>query len=295
MDAEQPNNNRAGGWRNDLAVPPPPDHNKPRAVLAEILVVETADLQAHVDKLVEDAGRVPLIITDLDTAEKATLLAGMMLDHAAAIEAARVVLRDPHMEQLRVINNHFGQLRAPLVGTDSKVMGGEVKRVKAIVDDYYAAEERKAAAERKRLEEEARRKQEAAAQAERDRLAAEAAARTAALQGDVTTALAQTGIRVEAETRVEQLAGDARRLSQQAADTRAMPINTGYGVAAHRQTTHQARITNLTLALRHARKLNEAAIREVVQSIYDRQVRAGVRVLPGADVVPVPRLAIRKR
>jgi predicted ribosome quality control (RQC) complex YloA/Tae2 family protein len=298
----------AEDWRNDLAVPPPPDHNAPpEKTLAEALVEETAPLKARAEALLAGAARAiealrtplapddPLRVTDRDTAERVTLLAGMMIDHGKQIEAARVERGAPFLASTRTVNGHFQRLRADLVGVDPKVTGGEAKHLKGLVDDFYAEEERKAEAERRRLEAEARRAAEAAAAAERDRLAAEAAAREAALKGDVTTALAQSGARVEAEVRQNQLAGDARRLSQQAAETRAVPINTGYGVAAHRTTRYKVEITNLRVALLHAKKLNEPAIRAAVQDIYDRQARAGVRVLPGANVVPDRGMSIRTR
>jgi hypothetical protein len=296
-------------WRNDLAVPPPHDHNAPpEKTLAEALVEETEPLKARAEALLAGGARAiaalrdpllgpdaPPVIRDRDTAERATLLAGMMIDHGKTIDAARLERGAPFLAILRTINGHFQQLRAALVGADPKVPGGEAKRLKGLVDAFYAEEERKAEVERRRLEAEARRAADAAAQAERDRLAAEMAAREATLQGDVRTALAQSGVKVEAEVRQQQLAGDARRLAGEAAQTRAEPIKTGYGVAAHRTTTYKAEITNLKVALRHALKLDEAAIRTAVQGVYDRQARAGVRVLPGANVVPVRNMSIRTR
>jgi hypothetical protein len=307
MDAEQTRPNHED-WRNDLAVPPPADHNAPpERTLAEALIEETAALKERADALLAGAARAieamrtpltpdePPRITDRETAERATLLAGMMIDHGKLIEAAREKRRDPFLAATRTINRHFETLRTALIGADARVLGGEAGRIKRLVKEFYDAEEARAEVERRRLEAEARRKAEAAAEAERQRQAAEEAARTAALKGDVTTALAQTGAKVAAEVRVEQLAGDARRLTEQAAQTRAVPINTGYGVAAHRTTRYKAEITNLTVALRHARKLNEAAILAAVQAIYDRQATAGVRTLPGANVVPDRGISIRTR
>jgi predicted ribosome quality control (RQC) complex YloA/Tae2 family protein len=295
-------------WRNDLAAPPPSDHNTPpERTLAEALVEETATLKTRAEALLAGAARAiealrtpltpdePPRVTDRDTAERVTLLAGMMIDHGKLIEAERLDRGAPFLTAWRTVNRHFAQLRERLIGADPQRPGGEAKRLKDLVDDFYTEEERKAEAERRRLEAEARRKQEAAAQAERDRLAAEEATRLATLKGDVTAALAQSGAKVEAEVRQNQLAGDARRLSEQAAQTKALPINTGYGVAAHRTTRYKAEITNLGVALRHAKKLNEAEIRAAVQDIYDKQVRAGVRVLPGANVVPDRSISIRTR
>ena len=299
---------RTEDWRNDLAVPPPGDHNAPpERTLAEALIEETAPLKARAEALLAGAARAiealrapltpdePPRVTDRDIAERVTLLAGMMIDHGKEIEAAREKRRDPFLAAIRTINRHFQLLRMALVGADPKQLGGEARRLKDLVDDFYAEEERKSEIERRRLEAEARRKEEAAREAERQRQAAEEKTRLAALQGDVTSALAQSGARVEAEVRVQQLTGDAQRLSRQAAQTRAAPINTGYGVAAHRTTKYKAEITNLTLALRHARKLDEAAIRAAVQGIYDRQARAGVKTLPGATVVPDRGISIRTR
>ena len=269
------------------------DHNHPpEPLLPEILVEETAALKARGAELAEGASRA--FVGDRDSAERAALLCAMMKEHGEAIEAARVARKQPHLDAGRIIDGHFAQMRTPLVGADPKVLGGEALRIRRMIDGFYEEEEKKAQIERKRIEEAARQKQEAADRAERDRLAAEAAARNAALDGDVRTALTQSGARIDAEVRQRQLAEDARRLAEQAAQITVAPIKTGFGVSAPRKTNHKAVITNLTLALKHARRINEAAIREAVQAIYDRQVRAGVRLLPGADIVADRTTVIRR-
>jgi hypothetical protein len=277
--------------RNELAEFPS-HHNERPEDLPEILVDETAALQARADALLDSAGRA--FASDRDTAEQAALLVAMMKDHGEAIEAARVARKQPHLDAGRIIDQHFAVLRTPLVGADAKRLGGEALRIRRMIDDFYDEEEKKAEAERSRIAEAARQKQEAAEAAERERLAAEEAARNAVLDGDVRKALTQSGARVDAEVRQRQLAGDARRLAEQAAQITVAPINTGFGVSAPRRTNRKAVITNLTLALKHARKINEAAIREAVQSIYDRQVRAGVRLLPGAEIVEERTTQIRR-
>lgn len=275
---------------NEL-VEPGIGHNS-GAALAEVLVEETAALKERAEALIAGAQRA--IITDLDGAKRATTLCGMMIAHGKMIEAEREARKKPFYEACKTVDQHFGQLRTALVGADPKRLGGEALRIRGLVDEFYREEERRAEVERQRLEEEARQKREAAEAAERERQEAESEARRAALAGDVKAALARSGTRIDAELRQRQLEEEARRLDQQATQARVGPINTGLGISAHRKSDHKAVITDWTAALRHARKVNEIAIREAVQQIYNRQVRAGVRSLPGANIIEDRQTIIRR-
>ena len=266
---------------NDLVEAPGIGHNQPP--LGEQLLEETADLKQRADDLVAAARRA--IVSDEDTAKRATLLVGMMVAHLKLIDEARKERDQPFLDSVRAINQHFANIRLELAGPDLQVRGGETARVQALVDAYYAEEERRAEAERRRLEEEARRIEEAAAAAEQERLAAEQKSRLAALAGDVQGALDQSEARINAELRERHLAEEARRVMLQAKQTVVAPLDTGLGVKAHRKTNYKAQITDWTLAMRHALKTNEQAFRDLVQSIYDRQVRAGARALPGANII----------
>ena len=250
--------------------------------LAELLAEETADLKQRADDLVAAARRA--VITDEDTAKRATLLVGMMVDHLKAIDEARKTRGQPFLDGTRTVNQHFANLRVELAGPDLQKREGETARVQALVNAYYAQEERKAEAERRRLEEEAKKREEAAA-AERERLIAETGLRQAALDGDVQDALELSEYSREIQARERQLAEEARQFSLLAKQAVVAPINTGLGVTAHRKTNYKAQITDWKLAMRHALKTNEQAFRELIQSIYDRQVRAGARALPGANIV----------
>lgn len=304
---------------------PPRTHNEPP--LAELLPEETAELQARARQLVDSAGRA--VVTDEEGAVKATLLAGMIKDHLSAIDEARETRKRPFLEAGRTVDAHFNGIAGQLASFDPKrrVIGGPLHTVLGLVDSYRRQKEAEAAAERRRLEEEAR-KQRAAAEAaaaaqreaeDRERRAreeadrrvreAEAAARSAvnaaekekaqrqaaeaeaARQGEERAAQ-QRQLDAEIERRARE--EEAARLERQAAETVAAPINTGFGVKATRRTVWRVEIDDLKLALRHCLKVDEAALRACVQQVFDRQVKAGVRVLPGARVLEDSATTIRR-
>lgn len=299
------------------------DNNPP---LSELLVDETANLKQRADDLVAGAGRC--VVTDEDTAKRATQIAGMMKDHAVRIEAAREERKRPFLEGGRTVDAHFAALKAPLVGNDPKgKLGGAAAEVIAKIDAYRREEDRKAEAERRRLEEVARKAREAQAAAERAQREAEEASRRAAEEAAAKIRAAEeaarkAGDREAAEkARRERAEADAARqrqesaerqkrldaeiaagkerdriaaIERQAAASVAKPIDSGYGPKAFGRKVTTVTITDLTAAIRHARKLNEAPIRDAVQAIYDKQARAGVRMLPGATVDEDTSTQIRK-
>lgn len=289
-------------------------HNQPP--LTELLAEETVALKSRADDLIASAGRAK--VEDDETAGRATTLAKMLAEHSKAIDKAREERKAPFLEAGRTVDRHFGALKQPV-----DVAKGQVV---ALLDAYRRKKEAEAAAERRRLEEEARKAREAAEAAERERRrieeeaarqrreAEEAQRRAeeeARRQGDAAKAAeaarareAAARQRAEEERKAdeERLAAEveARRqreradeLAKQAAETTAAPIASEYGQKAFAKKVFKARITDLTAAIRHCRKVDEAAIREAVQKIYDRQVRAGVRELPGADVTEDSATVIR--
>lgn len=300
----------------------PRDHNQPP--LTELLVEETAALKARADELIGAAGRA--IVKDEETAGRAALLAKMMIEHGKKIETAREERKKPFLDSGRTVDAHFILLRTPLCGADPKKLGGEVARVVGLVDTFRRDQERKAAEERHRLEEEARKASEAAEAAaraqreaeERERRTAEESARKireaeeagrrsgnreaaekaareraerdAAQQREEAAA---TQRRLDAEMEQRRQTERAAELQRQADATKAATIDSGYGVKAVGRKVYKAEITDLTAAIRHCRKVDEASIKEAVQKIYDRQVRAGVRELPGATVTEDSATSIR--
>lgn len=297
----------------------PKTHNLPPNLAAQ-LEIDTVELQKRADELVAAAGKVA--VTDKESAEKATLLLGMIISHGKKIEADRELRKKPILEDGRTVDQHYGRIKSPLIGTGDK-LGGAGLTVKTATEAWQAEQERLAAAERRRLEEEARLAREAQAraeQAQRDaeeaaqREAAAAARRIAAAEeearraGDreaearAAQARAEQATRdreQEAERRIaneiaaRQAADRAAELDRQAASTRVSAIDSGYGVKASTRTRYVVTIDDLTVAIKHARKLNESAIREAVQKILDAQSRAGVRVIPGCTVAPESSLQIR--
>jgi uncharacterized membrane protein YqiK len=293
----------------------------PRAViggnlppLAELLPVETAEIEKKAGDLIGGVERAK--VTDQESAGRATLLAGMIKSHLATIDDARASRKRPYLEAGRAVDAHFNGIAARLAIFDpeKKVIGGPLFTVLGMVDKFRRDEEAKAEAERRRLEEAARVEREKAAAAERARREAEereaAAAREAAERvrraeeearraGDREAAAKAAQARAEqakaeAEASERRLAADieARRaavasaeLDRQAAAVTAKAIDSGLGVKASGRKVWKVEIYDLTAAIRHARKVDEATVRAAVQQIFDRQVKAGVRTLPGARVI----------
>ena len=73
------------------------------------------------------------------------------------------------------------------------------------------------------------------------------------------------------------------------------PIASAYGPKASRRARFPVKITDLTKAIAHARRVNEPAIRAAVLTIFEAQVRAGVRTLPGAEVIEDSQTVVRTR
>ena len=294
---------------NDLA--PGIGHNLPP--LQEQLVDETVEIEKRAADLVGSADRA--IVTDRTTAEKATLLVGMMRDHLKVINEAREARKRPFLESGRTVDAHFNGIAGRLATFDAKgkVVGGPMGIVADKVDKFRREEEARAEAERRRLAEEARierEKAEAAARAQReaeeraasaareaeerirraeeearragDRAAAEAAARARAEQEKVEADARRR--RMEAELEARRSADAAAALERRAEAAVAAPIDSGVGVKASARKTTVVMIDDLGKAARHCLKVAEPEMREVIQKVYDRLARAKVRDLPGATV-----------
>ena len=300
-------------------------HNNPPTLLEEI-TAETEAIRRRSEELLASVAGAS--VSDRDTAEKATLLVGLLREHAGEIDKLRVKRKAPFLEACRTIDAYFGSLSEALIGSDAKgKLAGPAGRVKAMVDQFRRDEEARAAAERQRLLQEAeaarkraeeaereqreaerRRQEEAAAEAERvraaeeralidnNRAAAEAAQRARAAQEENRRKADEEAAkqRIAAELAQRQDQERAAALTQQAEAVKAAPINTGLGVKAFGRKVWVARITDWDAAIKHALTLNPAAIHEAVQKLYDAQVRAKVRSLPGAIVEETSDTTIRR-
>lgn len=287
-------------------------HNSGAAPLEEFLSEESAPLRQRALDLI--AGATRAAVTDEDSAGKATLLAKMMADHIKTIDAAREERKKPFLESGRTVDRVYNGLKDQVHTTRAKVVD--------LIDAYRKRKEAEAAAERKRLQEEADRQRRLAEQAERDRLAAEAkaqreaeeaqrkireaqeeAARAGNRAAAAEAARAQAELdRQESERRQAALQAemDARAAADRAAETEAAaaavtaaPIDSGYGAKASGRKVFKVEITDLTAAIKHARRIDEAAIIAAVQTVFERQVKAGVRTLPGAEVIESTQTVIR--
>lgn len=294
--------------------------------LAEMLVDETGDVKKRAEDLAGAVGRA--VITDDETAGKATLLASMIKKHVDLIDETRETRKRPFLEAGRTVDAHFSAIAGIVATFDGKrkLIGGPLSTLMGKIDTHRREQEAKAEAERRRLAEEARKQREAAELAERQRLAAEAETRR--IQEDAERRIREAeeaaqrsnDLAAQAEARRQRAAADAQRekdeaaarerqmqaeldqrraaeaaadLERQAAATKAGPIDSGYGAKASGRKVFTAEIIDLTAAIRHCRKVDEATLKAAVQQIYDRQVKAGVRELPGATVTESSATVIR--
>lgn len=297
----------------------PKTHNLP-VDLASVLEIETTELQTRADDLIAAAGRATVI--DKDTAGKATLLLGMIISHGKLVEATRETRKAPFLNDGRTVDQHFGRIKEPLVGTGAK-LGGAGLAVQGRLQKYQDEQTRLAEIERKRLEEEARLARQAQADAERaqreaeealqaaaDKAArelaaaqaeaqragnAEAAAKAAQALAEAATARQadESQRRIDNELAARVALDNAAELDRRAAASKVTAIDSGYGVKASNRTKWVVTIDDLTVAIKHARKLNETKIREAVQTILDAQSKAGVRTIPGCTVAPESTIQIR--
>lgn len=295
----------------------------PIEILRAELETETAALRARADELVETANEMK--VDDKGGAERATALAKMLRDHATDIDKAREARKRDPLEMCRLIDATFKSIHEPLVGPDPKKPTGLFASLVARIGVFRKAEDDKAAAERQRLEDEARQQRERAAKADADArearereqkakddaaaavqraadLAASAnreAALTAAREAaDLTAAAAQAGrdaTKRETESHLTATAAmtQAETLEARAATTVAAPLDSGYGAKAFGRKVKTVKIKDLTAAIRHCRRIDQAAITAAVQAIYDKQLRAGVTTLPGAEIVEIISTVVR--
>lgn len=258
------------------------------ASLAEMLADDTAALAARAADLAAAAGRAA--VTDEETAGKATLLAKMMKECLSGIDTAREAAKKPYLDAGRTVDTHYNGIAGTLAQFDAKkkLTGGPLHDVIGLVDGYRREQERLADIERQRLAEEARKAREEAAAAE---LARQDAVREAARQTEEARKAGdrEAVARAETEAAHQRLAAEiaqreaserAAALDRQAAETRAAPIDTGYGVKASSRTTYQGEIVDFDKAIRWAIKLDRPAILAAVQAVVDRQVRAKNHAIP---------------
>lgn len=308
---------------NDLL--PSRMHNDPP--LSEVLPEETRELSARATMLIEQADKS--VVKDEETAQKTTLLAGMIRDHIGDIDKAREVRKKPYWDAGKMVDSHFNGIAGQLATFDNrnKVIAGPLFKVMGLLDEYRRRKEAAAEVERRRLEDEARKQREAAEAAERaqreaeerERRAAEEAQRrireaeeaaqransaaarekaqreaaeARAAQEREAAAARQRQMEAELEQRRRQ--EEANRLDRQAAATTAAPVTTAYGVKSGRRTVWVVKIEDLTKAITHARRIDTAAVQVCIQQIYEKQVRAGVRSLPGAIIEEDSATTIRR-
>lgn len=249
--------------------------NKPP--IAEILTEEFADLIKRVQEIVDAAECVPAV-DNQEVCEKAISYLGMIKAEEKKAEAKRKERKEEPLSECRAIDAFFAKMVDPLEPIYTKVY----KQVQA----FEAKRREEAAAEQARLDQ---------AAAEQRALAE----RAAAAAKDLSTST-DAGERVEAidhEIEANRRAINAENLERAADDiVAAAPLRGSHGGTAFAASKWKSEITDLTAAIKHARKVDEAAILACIQTIFDKQVRAGVRTFPekaGVKAVEEKQLRIR--
>lgn len=259
-------------------------HNQPPPQpLGEELADETLALRARADDLAAAARERAVVASDAD-AEAATLLLAQLRQCRDAIDDARVRRKAPFLTAGRAVDAFFGDLTGSVVTAAAELLSR--------VDAWRRAKEAAAEAERRRLAAEAAEERRKAAVAENARQAAEAKARAATDAAARETARRQAA---EAVWREREAADKAALLEARAVEAEApVVISSGYGPKASARITRRVEITDLSLALRHCLKINRHRIQEAVEAIYQAQVRAGIRELPGAKIEVTTQTIVRR-
>lgn len=260
--------------------------------LGELLPIETANLKERIAERVAAAQERAVVATE-DDAEKATLLLAMMRELYQEVDTARSERKAPYLEAGRIVDAHFADLAFPLVGPSPKQrMQGAYGELHSRLDAYRRRQEAEAAAERAKLLAEARAQRQAAEAAELARIAAEQAQLAAKNEAAYQQARRE---KAEAELAARKAQDAAAQFDARAEAAEApQVIHSGYGPRSMRRTVYRVEIVDLSLALRHCLKLDMHKVRDAVQQILDRQLRAGVREFPGCTVVEDSITQVRK-
>lgn len=297
-------------------------HNQPP--LDILLPEETQALRERAVDLVAMAEK--LVVTDRESAGKAATLAKLIRDHAADVDKKRTERKEPFLTAGRTVDTHFNAIKELLVGSDAKARGAAFKLVNDKFESYQAEQDRIAAAERRRLEDLARQERlraEAAEQAQREaaqaaqraqeeadrrvRDAQEAARRAGDLAAQAEARRAQEAAerirernlaaereaKLESDIAAETANNRAAELEKKAIETVAPTVVSSLGVRAARRMVKTPVITDFKVALAHAVKVDKATIEAAVLDVYERQVRAKVESLPGAEIKETPATTFR--
>src|ERR1700675_1984120 len=114
-------------------------HNEPP--LSEVLPEETRELSARAAMLIEQAEKS--VVKDEETAQKTTLLAGMIRDHISDIDKAREVRKKPYWDAGKMVDAHFNGIAGTLATSDNrnKVIAGPLFKVMGLLDEHRRQKE----------------------------------------------------------------------------------------------------------------------------------------------------------
>lgn len=235
-------------------------HNLPPSdveLLIEKLDAQSQDIKKRADELLAGADRC--VITDTETAGKASLLVGLIMTATDTTKERQKEAKRPHFELANAAFDYFKPVLDKLNTAKAKTLAA----LKAFDDE----QERIAVIERQRLADEARRAQE-----EADRIAADATT-----DNDIAKAIA-----------LEEKATAAIEIAQ---TVQAPVIRSAFGQLATPRMNWTFRVVNLDLVPRHFLMLNEAAIKAHIKAAPKGKAPAD---LAGVEFFQEKTMAVRR-
>lgn len=219
-------------------------------------------ITAHIDDLLTEARNWAdgAKVESQAQADEIERLVGELRDAEKAAEALRKEEVKPFDEAKAEVQARFNPLIAPLT---NKQPGTVPKAIKALLNALTPwrnklAEEERQRAEALRLEAEAKAK------------AAADAARAAAQSSDIT-----------AMDEAEAVFKDARQATQEAARAEKTA-----GVGLGLRTVWELAVDDYTTAIKHYWSRDRAEFEDLARKLAERDVRAGIRTIPGCTVTP---------
>lgn len=197
-------------------------------------------------------------VTNNDEAERATALAGILMDLHRTADTRRAELKAPHLAAGRKIDGSFGAFLQVIVMAKQSVV--------AKIDAYKNEQRRKA--------------QEAADKAARELAEKEAAARKAAEAGNLVKA-----------AQLEREADAAAAVVQEAVAP-PQPIRSAYGQTASGRTEWHGEIIDRKKL--PASVTNHPKVVDALNTVIASMVRSGVRDIPGVRIWGEEKTVIRR-
>lgn len=225
--------------------------------LSEVLAEEFSADKERMTELVDAANSYDAV-TNSETMQRVTTLAGLLRAHYDDVEIKRKARKKPYDDGASAVQNAANPILHPLTAA--------LARLRTICDAYNAEQDRLRDAERRRLAEEEDKKRREAEEAQ--------------AKADAAKAEGKSGL--SAELAAVKARDDADAAARARTQVVAPIIRTDVGKAS-RTTVTTYEIDDLTKVAAYLRQTQRAALIEAIQPLVNRLGRAGI-VVPGVKV-----------